>query len=259
MCTLNVRLAPDADYPLVVIANRDEFYSRPSVPPSVISKDPAIFAPRDLDAGGTWFGVNEWGLTAAITNVWLGPLTAGKHEKERPLRSRGLLTSDVLGCKTVSEARGLIHQMMQRDRYQFFNLLVGAGSAATVFTHTGELKEFDLTPGSATILNAPYHPRVTPREELPPLPAAGEAQDDWLQSIRRFLSRHPLVCKHTPRFGTRSSQVAALARRTEDGSPTPASHRFWYADGPPCKTEFSDFSGQFQSVLAGSGLRKARV
>ena len=231
---------------MVVIANRDEFYARPSSPPSLIPGEPAIFAPKDFEAGGTWFGVNQWGLVAAITNVWLGPPTTKKDEKS--LRSRGLLTLDVLGCKTVSEAQNLIHRLMQRDRYQFFNLLVGTGSAAKVFTHTGELKEFDLSPGSATILNAPYHPRVTSREELLPLPAASEAQDDWIESIRKFLSRHPLVCKHTPRFGTRSSQVVALSRRTEDESPPPNPDRFWYADGPPCQSDFVDYSLKLQSV-----------
>ncbi len=76
---------PDSDYPLVVAANRDEFYHRPSTSPTAICSDPLIVAPRDLEAGGTWFGVNGKGLVAAITNI----PDRNAIGSRRPARRRG--------------------------------------------------------------------------------------------------------------------------------------------------------------------------
>src|SRR6266536_3537682 len=56
------------NYPLIIAANRDEHYDRPSAPPALLNTQPKIIAGRDLRAGGTWLGVNETGLIAGILN-----------------------------------------------------------------------------------------------------------------------------------------------------------------------------------------------
>ena len=72
MCTLILldRVVPGV--PVVVAANRDEFYARPAAPPALFRSDEAgrasFVAPQDLEAGGTWMGVNEHGLFAGLTN-----------------------------------------------------------------------------------------------------------------------------------------------------------------------------------------------
>lgn len=77
---------------LVVAANRDEFLGRPSVPPSEI--EPGIVAGRDLEAGGTWLGVNRHGLFVAVTNR--------KTPTRTPeARSRGLLALEALRCREL--------------------------------------------------------------------------------------------------------------------------------------------------------------
>src|SRR5512138_2523002 len=87
MCTLIAFHRCFADAPLVVAANRDEFHERPTEGPTLraasISSAPGaerfartaaggrptrVVAPRDLRAGGSWLGVGESGLFAAITN-----------------------------------------------------------------------------------------------------------------------------------------------------------------------------------------------
>ena len=86
MCTLAIYFRMLPDYPLVVAANRDEQYDRPSAPPQRLDTVPTIIAGRDLRAGGTWLGINRHGLLAAMLNRRInGGLPAPDA------RSRGLL------------------------------------------------------------------------------------------------------------------------------------------------------------------------
>ncbi|MCP4236515.1 MAG: NRDE family protein, partial [Aestuariibacter sp.] len=68
MCLILIALQQHKDYPLVVIANRDEFYARPTRAAHWWDDEPDIFAGRDLTAGGTWLGINRRGRFAAVTN-----------------------------------------------------------------------------------------------------------------------------------------------------------------------------------------------
>src|SRR5262249_38069132 len=106
-------------YPLVVAANRDEHYDRPSSPPDVLGSNPRILAGRDLRAGGTWLGVNEDGLLVAILNRrFQGEQNlAGNH------RSRGLLCLDVLDSKTAAAGSALLNADEQAT-YQPFTLVL---------------------------------------------------------------------------------------------------------------------------------------
>ena len=69
MCLILFALQQHEDYPLVVIANRDEYYARPTQAAQWWPDMPGIFAGRDLEARGTWMGVNKNGRFAAVTNV----------------------------------------------------------------------------------------------------------------------------------------------------------------------------------------------
>jgi uncharacterized protein with NRDE domain len=68
MCLLLLSFRAHPDVELLLGGNRDEFHRRPSAPPSIIHRNPTIFAGQDLEAGGTWMGRNEFGLVAALTN-----------------------------------------------------------------------------------------------------------------------------------------------------------------------------------------------
>jgi folate-binding protein YgfZ len=70
MCLIVVGWRVHPDYPLVVAANRDEFYARPSARwPDFWPDAPQVIGGRDLEAGGTWLGITESGRFAAVTNV----------------------------------------------------------------------------------------------------------------------------------------------------------------------------------------------
>ena len=87
------------DFPLIVAANRDEHYDRPSAAPSLIETTPKIIAGRDLRAGGTWLGVNSAGLMVGVLNRHLDG-----NSPVADARSRGLLCMELLRCMSSAAA-----------------------------------------------------------------------------------------------------------------------------------------------------------
>ncbi|MFQ6673216.1 MAG: NRDE family protein [Fidelibacterota bacterium] len=251
MCTLTVRFDPEDNVPVIVAANRDELYSRLSAPPSVIQTNPSILAPQDMEAGGTWLGVNEHGLLASVTNVWIED-GEGRTQGEVPTRSRGLLTLDALKCKDVAGARTVVQRALRRDVYQFFNLLVATEEGGIIFAYAGKLTEYPLTRTGATILNSPYYPEKHDVRRLPGLESGGDhpgrISAAWLREIKVYLSQHPDICKHGEIYGTRSSHIVLLSRRDRKTLKPLFGDRFWYAWGAPCETDFVDFSVQLQTM-----------
>jgi len=121
MCLILFALQQHEDYPLVVIANRDEYYARPTESAHWWPDTPGIFAGRDLEARGTWMGVNRNGRFAAVTNV----REPGKSEPAR--LSRGKLTRDFLASRESAETFIEGIESTAQD-YAGFNLLVGDSS-----------------------------------------------------------------------------------------------------------------------------------
>lgn len=118
MCLILFALHQHQDYPLIVIANRDEYYARPTQSAHWWSDAPDIFAGRDLEASGTWMGVNKKGRFAAVTNV----REPGAYAPAR--LSRGILTRDFLSDHASAEIY-LKSIESVADDYAGFNLLVG--------------------------------------------------------------------------------------------------------------------------------------
>jgi len=117
MCLILFAWQLHPQYPLVVIANRDEYYARPTHDAHWWD-DADIFAGRDLEADGTWLGVNRRGNFAAVTNVREpGSMTPGKH-------SRGDLPRQYLAG--LEDSKTYLRQLQARDQdYAGFNLLLG--------------------------------------------------------------------------------------------------------------------------------------
>ncbi|MDR1648447.1 MAG: NRDE family protein [Zoogloeaceae bacterium] len=69
MCLIVFAWQVRADTPLILAANRDEFYSRPTLPLAPWEDQPEILGGRDLEAGGGWLAVHRDGRFAALTNV----------------------------------------------------------------------------------------------------------------------------------------------------------------------------------------------
>ena len=92
MCLLAFAYKTQADSPLIVTSNRDEFYPRPTLPMHWWSDAP-ILAGKDLDAGGTWLGLSRNGRFAAVTNYRY--VDENGVMESKPL-SRGQLVTDFL-------------------------------------------------------------------------------------------------------------------------------------------------------------------
>lgn len=69
MCLAVFALNTQPDWPVIIAANRDEFHARATLPMQPWPETPALLAGRDLQAGGTWLGVNASGRIALLTNV----------------------------------------------------------------------------------------------------------------------------------------------------------------------------------------------
>jgi len=117
MCLIVFALRPGHALPLVVAANRDEFYAREALPLAPWTDAPWIVAGRDLQAGGTWLGVTQNGRFAALTNIRDNHRELGKY-------SRGELVADFLRGEQ-SPADYLAQVARAIEHYGGFNLLVG--------------------------------------------------------------------------------------------------------------------------------------
>ena len=118
MCLVLIALNSHPEYSLIVAANRDEFYDRPSAPAEYWEDAPGILAGRDLKAGGTWLGIDQRGRFAAVTNY-----RQGQREQSAP-RSRGHLVSGFL--TTSTDVREYFEQVRaDAELYNGFNLIAG--------------------------------------------------------------------------------------------------------------------------------------
>jgi uncharacterized protein with NRDE domain len=142
MCLVLFAFDPQSDHPLVVAANRDEFYARPARSAHFWDDRPDILAGRDLSAGGTWLGISRRGRFAAVTNF------AEEGPSEAPL-SRGRLPETFLAGD--DGAHHFAHHMHGAS-YRGFNLLMWDGSALVYTSNRGHTQ--DLEPGVYGLANA---------------------------------------------------------------------------------------------------------
>ncbi|MDE0442287.1 MAG: NRDE family protein [Gammaproteobacteria bacterium] len=143
MCLILFALRSHPDRPLVLAANRDEFYARPTRPahwwegltppdPNAPGRARSIFGGRDLEALGTWLAVSRDGRLAAVTN-WTEDKDAPK-----PARSRGDLPRQFLTGTTG--ARDFI-ATIDLDRYAGFNFIAYDGRDLVYTSNrTGEVR-----------------------------------------------------------------------------------------------------------------------
>jgi uncharacterized protein with NRDE domain len=185
MCTLVILRRPEHDWPVVIGANRDEMIDRPALPPGRHWPDRAeVVAGLDIEAGGSWLGVNDWGVAAAILNRHgsLGP-AAG-------LRSRGELVLEALDhADAVAAAAALSH--LDPAAYRSFNLIVADNRDAFWLRHDGpssrggaRVAARPLKDGLSLIAGGDIDEMTLPRLALArprfeAAPAPDPERDDW--------------------------------------------------------------------------------
>lgn len=145
MCLIVFAWRPGHAQPLVVAANRDEFYARPAKPLAQWAEAPHVYAGRDIEAGGTWLGIGADGRFAALTNI---------REPHRPpsRRSRGELVSEFLiGNQSIGEYFADVGR--RSVEYAGFNLLLGTRDQLWHF-NSRELAAQPLSAGIYGLSNA---------------------------------------------------------------------------------------------------------
>ncbi|MCC9620155.1 NRDE family protein [Thalassospira sp. MA62] len=149
MCTVIILRRPDHDWPVIIGANRDEMNTRPWKSPARHWDDrPDIVAGLDENAGGTWLGVNEEGVVAAVLNRYgtLGPQD-GK-------RSRGELPLEALDHADAIDAAQALAELDGRA-YRPFNMVIADNRDAYWLANRGISKiEIQEIPEGLSILTA---------------------------------------------------------------------------------------------------------
>jgi len=127
MCLIVVAIHLRDDYPLMIAANRDEFFARATEPARYWPDFAGVLAGRDLEQGGTWMGITPEGRFAAVTNFRDGGRRAGR-------KSRGWLVRDFLAAEQ-EPADYLARIDAEHDAYDGFNLIVGTGDALAYYSN----------------------------------------------------------------------------------------------------------------------------
>ena len=131
MCTVILLRRPGHAWPAIIGANRDEAVNRPWQPPARHWPDrPGVLAGLDEEAGGSWMGLNEAGVTAAILN------RRGSLGPARGKRTRGALVLEALDHDTARAAAAAMTQVDGRD-YRSFNMLLADREDAFWVRHAG--------------------------------------------------------------------------------------------------------------------------
>lgn len=115
MCILFIAKEQHPDYPVIICANRDEFHHRPSQDMHWWPKH-NILAGKDLQAGGTWLGLNTAGDFSALTNF------RRPNHVDQNKRSRGELVLNALTSNDFNSPKTLTNISSQ---YNDFNLVFG--------------------------------------------------------------------------------------------------------------------------------------
>jgi uncharacterized protein with NRDE domain len=220
VCLIVVGWRVHPDYPLVVAANRDEFYRRPTAFAGFWPDAPDVLGGRDLEAGGTWLGITRAGRFAAVTNVRESGAPPGRH-------SRGQLTRAFLtGTRSAADYVAGIDMA----GYAGFNLLVSDGNSLWYASNRGAAPA-ELVPGiyglSNHLLDSPWPKLVNARQRAAGAIAALPARaalfslladdeivgDDELPATgvplewERLLSA---IFVRSADYGTRASSVVAV-------------------------------------------------
>lgn len=235
MCTLIGLWKAVPGYDLIVGMNRDESQGRPAEPPSLLEGTPAVAAPRDRKAGGTWIGVSGTGLVVALSN---------RRGRNSPTaRSRGQLVLDALRQPSVAGVDIFLQREVREHEYNFWNLFVASRKELRFFRYDGEISMGRGREGLNVLTNEGGNVATDPKVQLvqglfskTPLDP-----DAVIPALQRALRTHASgssaigLCLHGQGVGTVSSTILGLSNTD------PGEHVLLYADGPPGETPYRDY------------------
>lgn len=247
MCLLAVQYQTSELASILVLANREESFRRGSTGPQNVlglPGHPAWVGGQDLQAGGTWLGVNAQGVLVAVTNRRKPQLA------EQP-RSRGSLCRDLLTSRSAEAARERASRELLTGAYAGCNLLILDTQTGWVLEAADHLQEIQLAPGMFILTNGPLNDPADPRiarvgrELQAQQPRSLEAWADFGQRLCAAgpASDGPAICLTGSEWGTVSSSLIAYG-----GASRATLYR--HAAGSPRQARYDDYSQLLTAVLA---------
>jgi hypothetical protein len=255
MCMMAILYRSARNTPILLAANREENYARPTQHPKIQSGTPRVICGIDRQAGGTWLGVNQFGLLVAVTN-------RRKHMVPIEPRSRGLLCRELLDLRNAKDAAERAVKELSTGAYAGANYLCADARYAAVVHGGNRIEAVELTPGLHLISTG----------------NVDEPNDERHELVRRMLTLHKLDSAVTflavasrafsrkadasgrrgvvlvgADYGTVSSTLLSLPRKVQQSV-------FQYAPGPPSDHPYEDLSALLRQVLsAGRSKPKAEA
>jgi uncharacterized protein with NRDE domain len=235
MCLVALFFRAVEDAPVVVGANREEFYARGGEPPRLLDGPVRAVAGLDPTGGGTWLGLNAHGVLVAVTN------RRKSHPPARP-RSRGLLARDLLGCDSASAAVEAAARALGGGDYAGCNVVCADAESAAVI-HAGDwLRVRLLPPGVHALANRDVNdasdPRVMHALNWLGLRKYGCSQQAVV-ALEELCAQNgsdgPAMCYREASRGTVSSSIIAVRSPLAGGV-------YLHAQGPPDVTPYADYS-----------------
>ena len=222
MCLIVFQIDQHPRYKLILAANRDEEYARPTMAAHFWPEYPGLLAGKDLTANGTWLGITKQGKFAAITNDYTGTMP-----KLSTGVSRGKLVLDYL-IGNENPLAYLQHIQAKREQYSGFNLI--AGSIAQLYHYNNSSNEITLIDAgihgiSNATLDTPWPKVIQTKTALSSLDTSAvideealfrimadkaPAPDEQLPDLPLPIEQKRAVSANfieTPNFGTRSTTL----------------------------------------------------
>lgn len=227
MCLILLAYKKHPRFKLIIAANRDEFFNRPTQSMQWWDDPPFLLAGKDLKEGGTWLGITQHGKFAAITNF----RDSSQNKEKAP--SRGLLVKDFLSSQVTAE-NFLDDLSTKSSYYNGFNLIFG--DIDQLYFYSNKSPEIlKLKPGfyglSNHLLNTPWPKVIKGKKRLKEIILKNPDFD--LNKIFTFLKDNTIAPDHqlpetgikkewerilspifikSENYGTRSSTVILVER-----------------------------------------------
>ena len=254
VCTLAILYKVARNTPILLAANREENFSRPTQYPKIQAGTPRIVCGIDRQAGGP-----GWASTSSGSS-WPSPIARSRF-CPTSCASRGLLCRDLLDRRNARDAVEYAVKELSTGAYAGANYVCADGKFAAVVYGGNRVEVVELTPGLHTLTNGNLDDLQDERHEFIRRMLTLHTLDSavtFLAVASRAFSRKPDaegrrgVALSGGQYGTVSSTLLALSRK-------PQHSIYQYAPGPPCDCAYDDLSALLRQVLsAGRAQRRRR-
>ncbi len=245
MCIMAILYKTARDTPILLASNREERFARPSLSPRIQSGSPRVICGIDREAGGTWFGMNQYGTVATVTN-------RRKTLVPAEPRSRGLLCRELLNFRQAKDAAQYAADQLATGSYAGANYVCLDANYGAVVYGGDQIAIVELEPGLHTLSGGNLNDPNDPRQEFVRRSMSLHRLDSSVMFLavasRTFSRSHDIAGERgmvlTGReYGTVSSCLLSLPRRLQQAI-------LQHAPGPPSETPYEDLSALLRQVLS---------